>query len=157
MTDSKPQVRFATLGSIRSAQPEWDAYNVVRDGHRPMPSMYPATRRPNWWGSGTTPEDLSRLAKQSGIPVSWVTPGRVLSLLMNCEDHDARLAVLVAHQDSVRDLCGQVAAECTDEWLGDTPEIVTKVMAAWGDGHVQAAACLALLAVEELAYDVVLD
>ncbi|MBT3078445.1 MULTISPECIES: hypothetical protein [Streptomyces] len=50
----------------------------------------------------------------------------MLRHLLDTGDHDARLRVLVDHQD----------------------------VAAWGDGHPETAACMALLAVEELAHQV---
>jgi hypothetical protein len=145
---------FATLQSIRAAEPAWDSYDATRDSNRPMPPFYVAVRRPNWWGAGATPEDLHRLAKESGIPVSWVPPAHVLRLLLDAADHDTRLRVLVDHQRDIRQLCGETAGYCDDEWLGDAPQMAAKVLAAWGDGHPEAAACMGLLAVEELAHQV---
>ncbi|MBH0242563.1 MULTISPECIES: hypothetical protein [Streptomyces] len=153
--DHKPsRPRFATFKSIRAAQPAWDSYDSTRDGFRPMPGMYAVSRRPNWWGAGATPEELHQLAKDSGIPVSWVAPAHVLRHLLDTGDHDARLGVLVDHQDEIRMLCKEMAEYCDDEWLGDAPEMAAKVVAAWGDGHPETAACMALLAVEELAHQV---
>ncbi|MFJ5124006.1 hypothetical protein ACIP80_02680 [Streptomyces sp. NPDC088555] len=153
--DQKPsRPFFATWKNIRAAQPAWDSYDMTRDGFRPMPGLYLAGRRPNWWGAGATPEDLHKLAKSSGIPVSWVPPAHVLRLLLDAGDHDARLRVLVDHEDEIRALCEEMAAYCDDEWLGDAPEMAAKIVAAWRDGHPEAAACMALLAVEELAHQV---
>lgn len=138
---------------IAEAARVWDAYDSERDGPEPMPFFYTTDRYENWWGSGVPIEQLHHLAKSHGIPVAWVPQPFVLrELAASGSRHDDKLRVLEAHEDDIRRMCHQVVSECTSDWLEETPEPAEKAVAAWADGHLQAAACLALAGAEDLMF-----
>ncbi|MET9618118.1 hypothetical protein [Kitasatospora indigofera] len=144
-----------SIGALLDAARTWDLYDNSIDQPHPMPWFYTGARYENWWGSGVKFDQLHGLVKEHGIPVAWVPPADVLRLLVAAPDsHDAKLDVLVAAEADIRQLCHQRVTESDHDWLEDYPRTARLVMAAWDDGHVQAAACLALAGAEDLMFRV---
>ncbi|MFF0191073.1 hypothetical protein [Streptomyces sp. NPDC005244] len=119
-----------------------------------MPGFYTAVRHENWWGSAVQLDVLLDLAKMHGIPVAWVTPAETLRRLASAgTDHDDKLAVLVEDEDSIQALCRLKLDECTDEWIAGEVVAGEKAVAAWADGHREAAACLAVAGLEQMLHN----
>lgn len=157
MTFSDPLAgqHAASMKDITAAAKVWDTYDTRRDGRASMPFFYRAVRYENWWGSGVGSQTLHSLAKNHGIPVAWTPPADVLQDLVHADSaHSAKLAVLEAAEDKIRDLCHTMLHECISSWMKVDPEAARHVMAAWDDGHLQAAACLALAAAEDVMFSV---
>ncbi|MFD7603264.1 hypothetical protein ACFWAN_22575 [Streptomyces mirabilis] len=132
---------------------QWDRYDASVDGPQPVPHLYTWVRQRNWWGSGATLSQLHSLARNHGIPVAWVPPADVIRELVQADDHhDAKLDVLVSHQGKIRTACRRTVPEDSDGWHTDYPETARRVLAAWDDGHLLAAGCLALAAAEDTMF-----
>ncbi|MFE7854389.1 hypothetical protein [Streptomyces sp. NPDC057403] len=144
----------ATFRQLRDWGRVWDTYDPAVHGPHQMPGFYAGVRHENWWGSTVQLDVLLDLAKQHGIPVAWVTPTETLSRLAAAgTDHDDKLAVLVDYEDDIQALCRLKLDECTDEWITGEVEAGEKAMAAWADGHREAAACLAVAGVEQMLHN----
>jgi hypothetical protein len=141
-----------TIDAANAEALRWDLYDAAKDGPRSMPYNYRGHRYPNWWGSGLSLSQLHELALGDGIPVAWVPPTDVLRQLGRAQDHQTRLDILITEQDAIRAQCTDVLAECDDEWLTEHVTIARKALSAWVDGHLEAAACLALLGAEDNIY-----
>lgn len=143
----------ASIAEIRDWALVWDTYDPATHGTRAMPSLYPAARHENWWGSTLSLEQLLDLAQGHGIPVAWVPSPDILRQLAAANpDHDDKLAVLVVAEDEIRSLCRVRLDECGDLWLTAEVEAGRKAVAAWDDGHREAAATLAVAALEQILY-----
>lgn len=143
----------ASIAEIRDWARVWDTYDPAVHGTRNMPSFYTAARHENWWGSTLSLEQLLDLAQSHGIPVAWVpSPGTLRQLAAAGPSHDAKLAVLVEAEDEIRSLCHVRLDECGDLWLTAEVEAGRKTVAAWDDGHREAAATLAVAALEQILY-----
>ncbi|MFJ9765531.1 hypothetical protein ACIRUY_17110 [Streptomyces erythrochromogenes] len=143
----------ASISEIRDWAKAWDTYDPEVHGSQVMPGFYTAARHENWWGSTVSLEQLLDLAQVHGIPVAWVPDRDVLRQLAAAgPTHDEKLAVLVGAEEEIRALCHARLDECHDEWL--TAEIAAghKALAAWDDGHREAAATLAIAALEQILY-----
>ncbi|MGW9046653.1 hypothetical protein ACWGQL_29420 [Streptomyces lydicus] len=156
MTFIDPSVGSATvsLPQLQDWGAVWDTYDPAIHGVHPMPGFYTAARHENWWGSAVPLDTLHGLAKDHGIPVAWVTPTQTLRRLSAAgSGHDDKLAVLTADEGDIRNLCRLKLGECTDKWLSGEVEAGTKAIAAWTDGHREAAACLAVAGVEQMLHN----
>ncbi|MCX4468684.1 hypothetical protein OG980_31760 [Streptomyces albidoflavus] len=156
MTFSDPSAGHytATFPQLRDWGLIWDTYDAAVHGAHRMPHFYTVARHENWWGSAVQMDVLLVLAKEHGIPVAWVTPAQTLSSLAAAgADHDEKLAVLVDSEDGIQALCRLKLEECTDEWIAGEVEAGEKAMAAWSDGHREAAACLAVAGVEQMLHN----
>lgn len=156
MTFSDPSAghHTATFPQLRDWGLIWDTYDAAVHGAHRMPHFYTVARHENWWGSAVQMDVLLVLAKEHGIPVAWITPAQTLSsLAATGADHDDKLAVLVDSEDGIQALCRLKLEECTDEWIAGEVEAGEKAMAAWSDGHREAAACLAVAGVEQMLHN----
>ncbi|MFF1400195.1 hypothetical protein ACFVZD_41295 [Streptomyces sp. NPDC058287] len=145
--------RSGSMAEIRDWARVWDAYDPEVHGTRNMPSFYTAARHENWWGSTLSLEQLLDLAQGHGIPVAWVPGADVLRQLGAADPgHDDKLTVLVAAEDDIRPLCRARLDECDDLWLTAEVQAGRKAVAAWEDGHREAAATLAVAALEQILY-----
>ncbi|MFD7841169.1 hypothetical protein [Streptomyces sp. NPDC059761] len=143
----------ASLKELEEWGDQWDKYDASLDGPQPVPYLYSWVRQRNWWGSGATLSQLHALARDHGIPVAWVPPADVIRDLVQADDqHEAKLDVLVARQEQIRIACRRTVPENSDGWHTDYPETARRVLAAWGDGHLLAAGCLALAAAEDIMF-----
>ncbi|NEC44853.1 hypothetical protein [Streptomyces sp. SID8016] len=153
-TDPSAGAVTASLAQLRDWGTVWDTYDPAAHGVRRMPRFYTAGRHENWWGSTVQLTALLNLAKEHGIPVAWVAPAETLRRLASAPaDHDDKLAVLTADEGDVQDLCRLKLDECTDEWLTGEVEAGEKALAAWADGHREAAASLAVAGVEQMLHN----
>ncbi|MFE6157106.1 hypothetical protein [Streptomyces sp. NPDC057889] len=144
----------ASFAEVRDWALIWDTYNPAVHGAHRMPSFYTGVRHENWWGSAVQLDVLLDLARDHGIPVAWVTPAETLSrLAVVGAGHDDKLAVLADSENAIRALCRVKLDECTDEWLTGEVEAGEKAMAAWADGHREAAACLAVAGLEQMLHN----
>ncbi|WP_228183942.1 hypothetical protein [Streptomyces anulatus] len=156
MTYSDPSAgrAAATFSDLRDWGLIWDTYDPAVHGTHRVPPLYTGVRHENWWGSAVQMGTLLDLAKKHGIPVAWVTPAQTLSSLAAAgPDHEDKLAVLVDGEDDIQALCHLKLEECTDEWIAGEVEAGKKAMAAWSDGHREAAACLAVAGVEQMLHN----
>ncbi|MEU3181347.1 hypothetical protein [Streptomyces albidoflavus] len=156
MTFSDPSAGHytATFPQLRDWGLIWDTYDPAVHGAHRMPHFYTVARHENWWGSAVQVDLLLVLAKEHGIPVAWITPAQTLSSLAAAgADHDDKLAVLVDSEDGIQALCRLKLDECTDEWIAGEVEAGERAMAAWSDGHREAAACLAVAGVEQMLHN----
>ncbi|WP_190087016.1 hypothetical protein [Streptomyces longisporoflavus] len=103
----------------------WDTYNPAVHGTHRMPPFCTGVRHENWWGSTVQMDAL----------------------------HDDKLAALVDDEEGIQALCRLKLDECTDEWIAGDVEAGEKAMAAWSDGHREAAACLAVAGVEQMLHN----
>lgn len=132
---------------------QWDLYDASVDGPQPIPHFYTSIRQRNWWGSGATLRQLHALARDHGIPVAWVPPADVIRELVQADNqHEAKLDILVERQEQIRTACRREVPEASEGWHTDHPEAAHRVLAAWDDGHLLAAACLALAAAEDIMF-----
>ncbi|MFC7795730.1 hypothetical protein [Streptomyces cinereoruber] len=144
----------ATFAQLRDWGLIWDTYDPAAHGPHRMPSFYPLARHENWWGSTVQMGVLLDLAKKHGIPVAWITPAKTLRRLAAAgAGHDDKLAVLTADEADIQALCRLKLDECTDEWITGEVETGNKAMAAWADGHHEAAACLAVAGLEQMLHN----
>jgi hypothetical protein len=109
------------------------------------------TRPQNWWGASLDPNALFAIAKNDGIPVAWVPPATVLVALVAEPDRATRMTVLRAHEQEIIDQCRALVGECRDPEVADKRELVRAAMAAYEDGHREAAMALAVSVGEPLA------
>ncbi|MEV6168226.1 hypothetical protein AB0L99_08370 [Streptomyces sp. NPDC051954] len=153
--DPSRGAKTMNFAEMRTWTAAWDTYDSAVHGVLRMPTFYPVVRHENWWGCGVSLTDLRSLAREHGIPVAWVPPPGVLRRLVEADTvHAAKLKILAESQQEILDLCVEKHAECTDEWLEEEADVAGKALAAWQDGHLQAAAALALLGSEDLMYQV---
>ncbi|MET9852210.1 hypothetical protein ABZY57_04560 [Streptomyces sp. NPDC006450] len=144
-----------SLTEINAWALTWDTYDSRLHDEHPMPALYPGARHVNWWGSGLTLDELLSLAQVHGIPVAWVPSQDILRSLVDADNsHEAKLAVLAAEDERILAQCRGVLAECTDEWLSGEVAAGLKALSAYADGHHEAAACLAIAALEQILYTV---
>ncbi|MGW1940135.1 hypothetical protein [Streptomyces goshikiensis] len=146
--------RTASIQEMRDWARVWDTYDPEVHGSQDMPGFYAQPlRHGNWWGSTVSLEQLLDLAQVHGIPVAWVPDRDVLRKLAAAgTTHDEKLEVLVAAEEEIRTLCHARLDECHDEWLTAEIEAGHKALAAWDDGHREAAATLAIAALEQILY-----
>lgn len=145
--------RSASIAEIRDWALVWDTYDPAVHGTRGMPGLYLGARHENWWGSTLSLEQLLDLAQGHGIPVAWVPSAHILRELAAAgPGHNDKLAVLAAAEDDIRALCRARLHECDDLWLTAEVEAGQKAVAAWDDGHREAAATLAVAALEQILY-----
>ncbi|MEU5257209.1 hypothetical protein [Streptomyces longwoodensis] len=143
----------ATIADIRDWALIWDTYDPAVHGTQRMPSLYTVVRHENWWGSTLSLEQLLHLAQEHGIPVAWVPTPKILRQLAAAgPTHDEKLAVLAAAEGDLLSLCRTRLDECDDAWLAAEVEAGRKAVAAWTDGHREAAATLAVAALEQILY-----
>ncbi|MFC9227388.1 hypothetical protein ACFTZI_00060 [Streptomyces decoyicus] len=144
-----------TATQLIEAAKQWDLYDASTEGWRPRPPFYAEVRYENWWGSGATLSQLHELAQNHGLPVAWVPPADVLRDLVKADDaHHAKLAVLTAAEERIRASCHREIPELHAGWKEDYAVTVRHVMAAWDDGHLLAAGCLALAGSEDLMLEI---
>jgi hypothetical protein len=113
--------------------------------------MLVMSRPRNWWGTGLNPKVLFEIAKDDGIPVVEVPPSHVLLDLAAAPDRNARMAVLLALKQEIVDQCKEITLDCDDPWAADACELIGKAIAAYEDGHYEAAMALAVSVSEPLA------
>ncbi|SRR6266849_3607429 len=108
-------------------------------------------RPENWWGTGLNPKVLFAIARDGGIPVAWVPSSAVLLELATAPDRNARMSVLLARKQEIVDHCKVVIRHCDDPWVADMHALTGKAIAAYEDGHREAAMALAVSVGESLA------
>ena len=109
------------------------------------------TRPENWWGTGLNPKVLFAISKDDGIPVAWVPPSAVLIELAATPDRNARMSVLLAHKQEIIDQCKVITLNSDDSWITNERALIEKAIAAYEDGHLEAATALAVSVGEPLA------
>jgi hypothetical protein len=117
------------------------------------PALYEAlqmTRPENWWGTGN-PKVLFAIAKDDGIPVAWVPSASILLDLAAAPDRNARMSVLLARKQEIVDQCKMIILNSDDPWVADERALIEKAVAAYEDGHLEAATALAVSIGESLA------
>jgi hypothetical protein len=108
-------------------------------------------RPENRWGTGLDPKVLLAIARDDAIPVVWVPLSTVLSDLAAASDHEARMSMLHLRRQEIVDHCKAIICLCDDPWLTDEHMLAQKAMAAYEDGHREAAMALAVCIGEPLA------
>lgn len=108
------------------------------------------SRPENWHGTGIEPETILAVAKESGIPVAWVPPPKVLKALVTAMPAD-RPAVLRRYETDILAHCRELLRECDDEWISDEQTLLGRALKAYEAGHHEAAMALAVAVGEPLA------
>ncbi len=109
------------------------------------------TRPENWWGTGLNPKMLCEIARDGGIPVMWVPPSTVLLDLAVAPDHNARMLVLLLQKQEIIDNCKAITRYCDDPWVADACGLTGAAIAAYENGHHEAAMALAVSVSDPLA------
>jgi hypothetical protein len=113
--------------------------------------VFEMIRPENWWGTDLSPKVLFTIARDDGIPVVWVPQPEVLLALAAAPDRKARLSVLLARKQEIIDHCKMIIHDCDDPWVTDEHDLAAKAIAAYEDGHQEAAMALAVSVGEPLA------
>jgi hypothetical protein len=127
-----------------------DVLERVKTNHA-LHSALSLTRPRNWWGTGLKPEVLFKIAKGDGIPVVDVPPSEVLLDLAAAPDRNARMSTLLAKKHEIIDHCKEITDSCYHPWVADSRLLTEKAIAAYEDGHYEAAMALAVSVSEPLA------
>jgi hypothetical protein len=90
-------------------------------------------------------------AKDNGIPVVEVPPPEILLDLAVASDRNARMTVLLARKQEIVDQCKDLILDYNNPWADDARELTGKAIAAYEDGHYEAAMALAVSVSEPLA------
>ncbi|MEU4576593.1 hypothetical protein [Nonomuraea sp. NPDC023979] len=103
---------------------------------------------PNWDGADVKYDKIEEILFTDGIPLVWVPRADILSKLMAGATRDDRIAVLFERRDDVRADClaclSPIDSPDLDEWVA----LARKAIAAWEDGHDEAAQTLATCVTE---------
>ncbi|SRR6266516_2361370 len=119
--------------------------------HPALHSALVLTRPENWWGTGLDPKLLFTIAKDEGIPVAWVPPSAVLLKLAAAPDRTSRIDVLLARKQEIVNQCKEIILNIYDPWIANERALIEKAIAAYEDGHLEAATALAVSVGDSLA------
>lgn len=108
------------------------------------------SRPANWHGTGLKPDEILRMARESGIPVAWVPPAEVLRALVQ-GDPGERMTILGLHESEILDHCRELLADCDDSWIQDEQYLMGRALSAYEGGFHEAAMALAVAVGEPLA------
>ena len=114
-----------------------------------LAAAYKMLRPTNWLGSGLTPDQALSIAVDSGIPVCSVPPPQVLRELFEA-DPDDRMDVLRANEAAVLEQCATLIESFSAPEIDDAQTLTRCALAAYNDGHYQAAMALAVSVAEPL-------
>lgn len=114
-----------------------------------LAAAYKMLRPNNWFGSGLTPDQALPIAVDSGIPVCSVPPPQVLRAIFEA-DPDNRMGVLRANEAAVLEQCVTLIESFSAPEIEDAQALTRCALAAYIDGHHQAAMALAVSVAEPL-------
>ncbi|MEQ8438772.1 MAG: hypothetical protein RIB65_14860 [Ilumatobacter fluminis] len=126
-----------------------DVLQMARD-NRALKLALDMSRPRNWHGTGLTPDQLLPIARESGIPIAWVPPSKVLKMLVAAEPLD-RMQVLLSVETEVVNQCRNLMNECDDLWIEEERTLVGRSIDAYTAGFHEAAMALAVAIGEPLA------
>jgi hypothetical protein len=130
-----------------------DAPDVMSrvDSSPALRSALGMTRPPNWWGIGIDGMRLFDLSRNHGIPLAWVPRQEIIKALAAATDRAALESVLRARADDIIADCVAALDECVDDVLGEDVWLANRAIAAFCQGHHEAALALAVSLGEPLA------
>lgn len=144
---------FETFGDVIAEFAHVDDPDVL-ERMKTTPALETALllKRPNnWWGTGLNPKVLFTIAKDEGIPVAYVPSAEILIDLAAAPDRNARMAILLVRKQEIINQCKDIINDCDDPWIVNERALVGKAVAAYEDGHLEAATALAVSVGESLA------
>jgi hypothetical protein len=103
---------------------------------------------PNWDGAEVKYDKIEEILFTDGIPLVWVPRAEIISKVMSCETRDDRIAVLMECRDDVRADCLDCLSPIDSSDLSEWVLLARKAIAAWRDGHDEAAQTLATCVTE---------
>lgn len=145
-------VRVIRMGDILSKMgqiDDADAASLASTDHA-LEVALSMSRPQNWRGTGAS-QALLKIARDEGLPLSWVPRAETIKALDSAEDATARLAVLTAHRNEIITDCQVLLDECVANELTDTVALASRAVDATKNGHPEAGMALAVALAEPLA------
>jgi hypothetical protein len=144
-----PRISFQDIADQMKHVDDPDVLEKVK-GNPALRLALDMSRPVNWRGTGIKPEAILAVAIESGIPVAWVPPPGILSMLVAAGEKD-RMAILRTHSTQILDQCDQLLNKCRDWWLHNDRVLIGRAVHALKEGHHEAAMALAVAVGESLA------
>ncbi|MBO3752178.1 hypothetical protein J5X84_39470 [Streptosporangiaceae bacterium NEAU-GS5] len=105
---------------------------------------------PNWLGADYNLEKVEEIVSRDGIPITWVPRAQIVTELMQASDRAGRVAILVLRREEVMQDCLDCLDGVSHRRLREPAAMASKAIAAWRDGHDEAAQTLAACITEAL-------
>lgn len=102
---------------------------------------------PNW-PSDVDLEVLISAIQDDGLPLVWVPRAEVVTNLLATPDRPERVQVLISHTSEIVEDCRVTLSEVTHASLSGQRLLAEKALAAFKDGHHEAAQALAVVVTE---------
>lgn len=137
-----PLEQFAAFGktyesTFKKLLPSFE--RIAEALRRSMPS--------NWPERVGDADRIVDLMKRTGLPLAWVPRADIVEALVQAEDDDARFTILLEHRDEILEDIEGCLAEVDGVELRDERAAGERALAAFKDGHPEAAQALAAAAV----------
>lgn len=105
---------------------------------------------PNWQNADIEYGRIEEIVSRDSIPLVWVPRADIVSAIMKVDSRDERVAILVDRGAEIAEDCLGVLDEIRQEDLLTRADFARKAIAAWRDGHIEAAQVLAACVTEAL-------
>ncbi|TQS29110.1 hypothetical protein [Microbispora sp. KK1-11] len=105
---------------------------------------------PNWQDADIEYGKIEEIVSRDSIPLVWVPRADIISAIMKVDSRDERVAILVDRGAEIAEDCLAVLDEIHQEDLLTRADFARKAIAAWRDGHIEAAQVLAACVTEAL-------
>lgn len=106
---------------------------------------------PNWVGGDAVDfERTIEIVSEDAIPLVWIPRVEIVSQLTRAPDRAARVSILLSQGDDVAEDCSAALNTCTATYLAEYVALAQRALAAWRDGHHEAAQALAVITTEDL-------
>lgn len=101
----------------------------------------------NWPERVGDADKIVDLMKRTGLPLAWVPRAEIVEALLQAQDDDARFAILSERRDEILEDVERCLTEVGALDLQDERMAAERALAAFKDGHAEAAQALAAAAV----------